>query len=133
MLRVVADRFRGQLREGDLIGRFGGEEFAVLLPHTSGTEAGRVAERLRGHIGDEQIVVGDNREAKIAVSITVSVGVAELAHTRQDLDELLAVADAALYQAKAAGRDQICIMAPGLDESHLPVPPGTGPGAPAPQ
>jgi diguanylate cyclase (GGDEF)-like protein len=133
VLRVVADRFRGQLREGDLIGRFGGEEFAVLLPHTSGTEAGRVAERLRGHIGDEQIVVGDNREAKIAVSITVSVGVAELAHTRQDLDELLAVADAALYKAKAAGRDQICIMAPGLDESHLPVPPGTGPGAPAPQ
>jgi diguanylate cyclase (GGDEF)-like protein len=133
VLRVVADRFRGQLREGDLIGRFGGEEFAILLPHTSGTEAGRVAERLRGHIADEQIVVGDNREAKIAISITVSVGVAELAHTRQDLDELLAVADAALYQAKAAGRDQICIMAPGLDEGHLPVPPGAGPGAPAPQ
>jgi predicted signal transduction protein with EAL and GGDEF domain len=61
------------------------------------------------------------------------VGVAELAHTRQDLDELLAVADAALYQAKAAGRDQICIMAPGLDEPRLPVPPGTGPAAPAPQ
>jgi predicted signal transduction protein with EAL and GGDEF domain len=78
-------------------------------------------------------VVGDNREAKIAVSITVSVGVAELAHTRQDVDELLAVADAALYLAKAAGRDQICIMAPGLDESGLPVPPGTGPGAPSPQ
>jgi diguanylate cyclase (GGDEF)-like protein len=133
VLRVVADRFRGQLREGDLIGRFGGEEFAILLPHTSGTEAGRVAERLRSHIGDEQIVVGDGRETKIAVSITVSVGVAELAHTRQDLDELLAVADAALYQAKAAGRDQICIMAPGLDEPRLPVPPGTGPAAPAPQ
>jgi diguanylate cyclase (GGDEF)-like protein len=133
VLRVVADRFKGQLRDGDLIGRFGGEEFAILLPHTSGTEAGRVAERLRGHIGDEQIVVSDGREAKIGVSITVSVGVAELAHTRQDLDELLAVADAALYQAKAAGRDQICIMAPGLDEPHLPVPPGTGPAAPAPQ
>ncbi len=133
VLRVVADRFKGQLRDGDLIGRFGGEEFAILLPHTSGTEAGRAAERLRGHIGDEQIVVSDGREAKIGVSITVSVGVAELAHTRQDLDELLAVADAALYQAKAAGRDQICIMAPGLDEPHLPVPPGTGPAAPAPQ
>jgi diguanylate cyclase (GGDEF)-like protein len=133
VLRVVADRFRGQLREGDLIGRFGGEEFAILLPHTSGTEAGRVAERLRGHIGAEQIVVSDGREAKIGVGITVSVGVAELAHTRQDLDELLAVADAALYRAKAAGRDQICIMAPGLDEPQLPVPPGTGPAAPAPQ
>ncbi len=133
VLRVVADRFRSQLRDGDLIGRFGGEEFAILLPNTSGTEAGRVAERLRGHVGGEQIVVSDGREAQIGVCVTVSVGVAELAHTRQDLDELLAVADAALYQAKAAGRDQICIMAPGLDEPQLPVPPGTGPVAPAPQ
>jgi diguanylate cyclase (GGDEF)-like protein len=133
VLRVISDRFKAQLREDDLIGRFGGEEFAILLPHTSGTEAGRVAERLRGHIANEPIVVGDGREAAIGVSITVSVGVAELAHTRQDLDELLAVADAALYQAKAAGRDRICIMAPGLDHPQLPVPPGTGPPAPAPQ
>jgi diguanylate cyclase (GGDEF)-like protein len=133
VLRVISDRFKAQLREDDLIGRFGGEEFAILLPHTSGTEAGRVAERLRGHIADEPIMVSDGREATIGVSITVSVGVAELAHTRQDLDELLAVADAALYQAKAAGRDRIRIMAPGLDEPQLPVPPGTGPAAPAPQ
>ena len=133
VLRVVADRFSEQLREGDLIGRFGGEEFAILLPSTSGTEAGRVAERLRGHIANSEIVVSDGRAANIGVAITVSVGVAELAHTRQDLDELLSVADVALYQAKAAGRDQICIMAPGLDEPQLPVPPGTGPVAPAPQ
>jgi diguanylate cyclase (GGDEF)-like protein len=133
VLRVISDRFKTELRDGDLIGRFGGEEFAILLPHTSGTEAGRVAERLRGHIADEPIVVSDGREAAIGVGITISVGVAELAHTRQDLDELLAVADAALYQAKAAGRDRICIMAPGLDEPRLPVPPGTGPAAPAPQ
>lgn len=133
VLRVISDRFKSQLRDGDMIGRFGGEEFAILLPHTSGTEAGRVAERLRGHVADEPIVVSDGREAAIGVSITISVGVAELAHTRQDLDELLAVADAALYQAKAAGRDRICIMAPGLDELQLPVPPGTGPAAPAPQ
>ncbi|HEY0717003.1 MAG TPA: GGDEF domain-containing protein [Streptosporangiaceae bacterium] len=133
VLRVISNRFKAQLREDDLIGRFGGEEFAILLPHTSGTEAGRVAERLRGHIADEPIVVSDGREATISVSITVSVGVAELAHTRQDLDELLAVADAALYQAKAAGRDRIRIMAPGLDEPQLPLPPGTGPAAPASQ
>jgi diguanylate cyclase (GGDEF)-like protein len=133
VLRVVADRFKDQLREGDLIGRFGGEEFAILLPNTSGTEAGRVAERLRGRIANSQIMVSDGRSANIGVAITVSVGVAELAHTRQDLDELLAVADVALYQAKAAGRDQICIMAPGLDEPQLPVPPGTGPVAPASQ
>jgi diguanylate cyclase (GGDEF)-like protein len=133
VLRVISERFKTELRVGDLIGRFGGEEFAILLPHTSGTEAGRVAERLRRHIAEEPIVVSDGREAAVGVGITISVGVAELAHTRQDLDELLAVADAALYQAKAAGRDRICIMAPGLDEPQLPVPPGTGPAAPAPQ
>ena len=133
VLRVISDRFKTELREGDLIGRFGGEEFAILLPHTSGTEAGRVAERLRGHIADEPIVVSDGREAAVGCSVTISVGVAELAHTRQDLDELLAVADAALYQAKAEGRDRICIMAPGLDEPQLPVPPGTGPAARASQ
>jgi diguanylate cyclase (GGDEF)-like protein len=133
VLRVISDRFRAELRDGDLIGRFGGEEFAILLPHTSGTEAGRVAERLRGHIADEPIVVSDGREAAVGCSVTISVGVAELAHTRQDLDELLAVADAALYQAKTEGRDRICIMAPGLDQPQLPVPPGTGPAAPAPQ
>ncbi|HEX4257087.1 MAG TPA: GGDEF domain-containing protein [Streptosporangiaceae bacterium] len=133
VLRVISDRFKTELREGDLIGRFGGEEFAILLPHTSGTEAGRVAERLRGHIADEPIVVSDGREAAVGCTVTISVGVAELAHTRQDLDELLAVADAALYQAKAEGRDRICIMAPGLDQPQLPVPPGTGPAARASQ
>ena len=55
MRRVVADRFRAQLREGDLIGRFGGEEFAILLPRTAGPEAGRAADRLRGHIADAPI------------------------------------------------------------------------------
>jgi diguanylate cyclase (GGDEF)-like protein len=132
VLRAIADRFKAQLREGDLIGRFGGEEFAVLLPHTAATEAGRVAERLRGRIADEPIAVGDGRDTGVLVDITVSVGVAELAEAGQDLDELLAAADAALYQAKDAGRNRICVVARAM-AGRIPAPRGPGPAAGAPQ
>jgi diguanylate cyclase (GGDEF)-like protein len=133
VLRVVADRFKAQLREGDLIGRFGGEEFAILLPRTAGPEAWRVAERLRGHIADAPISVSDGRDESILVSITVSVGVAEVASARQDLDELLAAADAALYQAKNAGRNRTCVLTPELAGAQVPAPRGPGPAATAPQ
>jgi diguanylate cyclase (GGDEF)-like protein len=132
VLRAIADRFKAQLREGDLIGRFGGEEFAVLLPRTAAAEAGLVAERLRGHIANEPITVGEGRGDSILVSVTVSVGVAELADLGQDLDELLAAADAALYEAKNAGRNRICVMAPAL-AGHVPAPRGPGPAAGTPQ
>ena len=132
VLRAIADRFKAQLREGDLIGRFGGEEFAVLLPRTAAAEAGRVAERLRGHIANEPIAVGDGRADSILVGVTVSIGVAELADAGQDLDELLAAADAALYQAKGAGRNRICVMAPAM-AGPVPAPRGPGPAAGAPQ
>jgi diguanylate cyclase (GGDEF)-like protein len=132
VLRAIADRFKAQLREGDLIGRFGGEEFAVLLPRTAAAEAGRVAERLRGHIANEPIAVGDGRVDSILVGVTVSVGVAELADAGQDLDDLLAAADAALYEAKGAGRNRICVMAPAM-AGQVPAPRGPGPAAGAPQ
>jgi diguanylate cyclase (GGDEF)-like protein len=133
VLRVVADRFKAQLREGDLIGRFGGEEFAILLPRTTGLEAERVAERLRGHIADAPIAVSGGRDEPILVRITVSIGVAELASARQDLDELLAAADAALYQAKDAGRNRIRVVMAELAAAQVPAPRGPGPAAAAPQ
>ncbi len=133
VLRVVADRFKAQLREGDLIGRFGGEEFAILLPRTTGSEAKRVAERLRGHIARAPIAVSDGRDECLLVSITVSVGVAELASARRDLDELLAAADAALYQAKDAGRNRICVILPEVAGAKVPAPRGPGPATTAPQ
>jgi diguanylate cyclase (GGDEF)-like protein len=131
-LRAIADRFRAQLREGDLIGRFGGEEFSILLPATAATEAGRVAERLRGRIADEPIAVGDGRDTSVLVDITVSVGVAELPGTGQDLDELLAAADAALYEAKNAGRNRICVIVPAR-AGQVPARRGTARGTGAPQ
>jgi diguanylate cyclase (GGDEF)-like protein len=132
VLRVIADRFTAQLRDGDLIGRFGGEEFAVLLPRTSAAEAARVAERLRAHIADEPIAVGDGRSDGMLVSVTVSVGVAELGDAAQDLDDLLAAADAALYAAKSAGRNRIRVRGPSLARAGGPASPDPGPAVGSP-
>jgi diguanylate cyclase (GGDEF)-like protein len=101
LLVALADMMRRQLRDYDLCGRFGGEEFTILLPHTAATAAAHVAERLRAMA--EELSVGRAR-------ITVSVGVVTAMPPGPDLDleEMLAAADAALYHAKANGRNQVC-------------------------
>jgi diguanylate cyclase (GGDEF)-like protein len=96
------------LREYDLVGRFGGEEFALLLPQTDEDDARRVAERMRAHIAEMPFDVGDIAGSEI-ISLTVSIGVAALGTTGNQLTELLATADAALYRAKHAGRNQVWV------------------------
>jgi diguanylate cyclase (GGDEF)-like protein len=108
VLCEVAAMLRGQLREYDVVGRFGGEEFVILLPGTDVTEARRVAERLRCRISRMAVPADD-----VMVSVTVSVGVAIRSLHGEDLLDLLAAADVALYQAKALGRDRICLPAVG--------------------
>jgi diguanylate cyclase (GGDEF)-like protein len=105
VLREIARTLTEVLRDYDLAGRFGGEEFAMLLPQTRSVDAFRIAERVRAHIASMPIHVLDGAER---VPVTVSIGVAALdAGSRRDLNELLATADAALYRAKAQGRDQV--------------------------
>jgi hypothetical protein len=85
-------------------GRFGGEEFVMLLPQTRAPDALRIAERVREHIARLPIT-GSGGEH---IRVTVSIGVAALdAGSSRQLTELLAAADAALYRAKASGRDQV--------------------------
>ena len=92
------------LREYDLAGRFGGEEFVMLLPQTRAPDAFRIAERVRAHIARLPISAPGGER----ISVTVSIGVAALdAGSSRELTELLAAADAALYRAKASGRDQV--------------------------
>jgi hypothetical protein len=92
------------LREYDLAGRFGGEEFVMLLPQTRATDAFRIAERVRDHIARLPITTPTGE----LVQVTASIGVAALdAGSSRELTELLAAADAALYRAKASGRDQV--------------------------
>jgi diguanylate cyclase (GGDEF)-like protein len=103
-LKEIAQCLPGVLREYDSAGRFGGEEFVLLLPYTRAVDAFRIADRVRDHISGLSLRTPDGQ----AVQITVSVGVAALdAGSRRELSELLAAADAALYRAKRDGRNQV--------------------------
>lgn len=97
----------GGLREVDLMGRVGGEEFAILLPGCGAAEALAVAERLRAAFAAAQIDLGEGR----ALQATVSIGVAAQQHSA-DLEPLLAAADRALYAAKTAGRNRVDLAPP---------------------
>ena len=113
-LRAIAHVFRIFLRDYDLAGRFGGEEFAVLLPQTSAADARHIAERVRLHIAETPISISDDPAAE-PVQITVSMGVAALGQTWErttgsQLTDLLAGADRALYQAKNAGRNHVVMV-----------------------
>ncbi|HWG60812.1 MAG TPA: GGDEF domain-containing protein [Streptosporangiaceae bacterium] len=113
-LRAIARTLKIFLREYDLAGRFGGEEFALLLPQTGEADAGGIAERMRLHIAEMPIAVSDETDTE-TIHLTVSVGVAALGvgwdrTTGSQLTDLLAGADRALYQAKEAGRNQVWLV-----------------------
>jgi diguanylate cyclase (GGDEF)-like protein len=113
-LRAIAHTFQIFLRDYDLAGRFGGEEFALLLPQTSAADARQIAERVRKHIAAMPISVDDD-PATEPLQVTVSVGVAALGvswerTTGSQLTDLLAGADSALYRAKHAGRNQVWMV-----------------------
>lgn len=107
VLRGLANELRQQVRETDIVGRFGGEEFVVLLPKTGAEEACGIAERLRRSAGVVKVLTAD-----ATVGVTISIGVAALGRHGEDLFELLAAADLALYRAKDAGRDRVCLYNP---------------------
>jgi diguanylate cyclase (GGDEF)-like protein len=96
VLQIVVNRLLQGLRPSDLIGRYAGEKFAVLLPRTAWDDACTVAERLRGHIEMNMIDVGFNN-----IPLTISVGVAGLTPGTHSLAELLDHADQALAIAKS--------------------------------
>ena len=102
VLRVMARRCLETLRQVELFGRYGGEEFIVFVPETDVRGAYQVAERLRSAIGDTPIETRGQ-----FVNVTASFGVAELNGTSGDIDKLLDRADRALYTAKRAGGNQI--------------------------
>jgi diguanylate cyclase (GGDEF)-like protein len=134
-LRAISTVLREQMRSYDLAGRFGGEEFAVLLPQTREDQALAIAERLRaavaalsvpaggndididdrngnaGDSDDRNDNAGENGPAGACIRVTVSIGVAALDRVGSELTTLLAAADAALYRAKQDGRNKTRVAA----------------------
>jgi diguanylate cyclase (GGDEF)-like protein len=113
-LQAIARTLKAFLREYDLVGRFGGEEFALLLPQARPVDAYTIAERIRAYIGSMPIEVSSGADAE-PITVTISVGVAALGASwdtsvGSQLTDLLAAADMALYQAKRSGRDQVCVI-----------------------
>ncbi len=106
VLRNVADALVTHSRPGDLVGRFGGEEFAVLLPGSPARGAGEVAERLRSAIARIHESAED-----APIPVTASVGIAVLGEHGRTLDSLMLAADRALYAAKADGRNVVRLAA----------------------
>jgi diguanylate cyclase (GGDEF)-like protein len=112
VLRATLETCMRILRKSDLIGRLGGEEFAVVLPHAGLAEAHSVAEKLREAI--ERQAIGAPAGL---VSVTASFGVTAMGRAAADIDALLANADHALYEAKAAGRNRCIAWRP--DDAEL--------------
>jgi diguanylate cyclase (GGDEF)-like protein len=107
VIKEIAHTLNGLLRDYDRAGRFGGEEFALLLPQTRAVDAFRIAERVRAKIAGLSIIAPGASGGE-RVHVTVSIGVAALdSGGKREYAELLAAADAALYRAKAGGRDQV--------------------------
>ena len=106
-IRAVAAACLDGKRKSDIVGRLGGEEFAVLLPETSLSRARTVADRIRKRVMSAQIVAG-----KIQFGVTVSIGIAEAAVSMSGIDALMSAADQALYQAKAEGRNRCIAFVP---------------------
>jgi diguanylate cyclase (GGDEF)-like protein len=115
MLRSLASEMRQQVRESDLVGRFGGEEFAILLVGTTAEEACRVADRIRRGVGVVRVFAKETM-----VGVTISIGVAMLGVHGRELNELLDAADLALYRAKRQGRDRICLFDPADKSGRVP-------------
>jgi diguanylate cyclase (GGDEF)-like protein len=105
---------RESLRQGEIIGRYGGDEFVILLPGSNCIQGQQIAERLCEKIASQVIVTpsGD-------LSITLSLGIAELNRANDSsLETLIAHADQALYMAKRAGRNQLAVYT-GLDPAEF--------------
>jgi diguanylate cyclase (GGDEF)-like protein len=100
VLRSVSTILKQQLRKVDMVCRYGGEEFAIVVPETSGENALRVAEKLRRHVESHHF-------PGVPRPVTISAGVADYPTHGITRDEVVAAADSALYQAKQAGRNRV--------------------------
>lgn len=106
VLRAVADACRMVIRGADILGRIGGEEFAVMLPRTGAAGAAATAERLREAVAALAVPTGAG-----SLRVTASFGVAGMRRDSTEVAAMLQAADAALYEAKRSGRNRVVVAA----------------------
>ncbi|WP_052026081.1 GGDEF domain-containing protein [Amycolatopsis vancoresmycina] len=106
VLRAVARAVRGEVRIYDAVGRFGGEEFVVLLPGIGQGHSAAVAERIRDAVASLAVETAGGRRID---GLSVSIGVAVHPAAGSGVDEVLGAADKAVYEAKHTGRNRVCV------------------------
>jgi two-component system cell cycle response regulator len=102
VLKRLAEKVGSVVRPYDSVGRYGGEEFIVVLPDCGLEEAGRVAERMRRIMEENAVETSEG-----AISVTISLGVASVVGDKENTDDLIRRADEALYRAKSRGRNRV--------------------------
>jgi diguanylate cyclase (GGDEF)-like protein len=122
VLRIVAQTLRGMTRPSDVLGRYGGEEFLFALRGADGDGAARYAERVRAEVERRGRILSKRFPGH---ELTISIGFAELCAELSEPGGLIAMADKALYQAKAKGRNRVCRHRPkGGPQRRETAPPG---------
>ncbi len=111
VLKAVASAISGQVRDYDSVGRFGGEEFVVLLPGAAEQDVLGVAERIRQAVLELTLEVLTSHGPRTIAGLTASIGVAVYPRAGHAVERLLHAADSALYQAKRGGRNQVVSLA----------------------
>ncbi|WP_102795636.1 GGDEF domain-containing protein [Bowmanella denitrificans] len=114
VLRHFTDLIGEHIRKGDVFGRMGGEEFALMLIDSDQAQVINLLEKLRGIIQDTPLQV----TMRLSVSITASFGVARFNATQRNFDDALIAADQALYQAKGQGRNRVCLESSNASQPH---------------
>jgi diguanylate cyclase (GGDEF)-like protein len=106
VLRQLADLLKRASRVEDLVFRYGGEEFAAVLPNASARAAVQIADRIRALV-ERYTFLWDQQ----SIPVTLSIGVANLSSAEKDSQALIEAADAALYQARRSGRNRVVVAA----------------------
>jgi diguanylate cyclase (GGDEF)-like protein/PAS domain S-box-containing protein len=109
VLRLTVQAMESHIKKTDNIGRWGGEEFGIVLPNATTTQANMVANRIRRTLSELPLF---NVEGNTIPKPTISQGIATIPEHTSDVDELVVIADRALYRAKAKGRDQVAVGIP---------------------
>ena len=107
VIKRVSELIHQHVRDSDVAGRYGGEEFAILLPHTDLAGARTLAERLRQSVEEQEVIHNGQ-----AIAFTISLGIACLDRPARDHRCLIEWADQALYASKRAGRNRVSTYAP---------------------